>query len=350
MSSHAVVSSSRTVRPCSPWGGRWIWHWRTTWSTVCSSGRRGGHTPFVQAGAEIHDTGADSVKPESSCSWEGHSVGWVPVSDMKILGLEGCPPTPHSIGDPPSGPHVCCCQMNWWVVVWGIQMGISISDVVHLHSMDTWALSGAGAQAPWNCVLETAPLCNVIKIGERCASTTEHCDKTVVLWHNTTVRHCDRTRTFACHMYKTQGRHIGCFGTKSVNWVLLKSTAPKFLFGYLGSFSFFWNFCLEKRCKWRVHLVPATMTREAGHHTLAQCANAHQWRAVVPYHNHAMFKTKHRSKITNRINIRPFIVKVQLPYDSNSSGLSECAGCARVCKMGDPFSIYAPWGMAAELL
>jgi len=32
--------------------------------------------------------------------------------------LWGCPPTPHSIGDPPTGPHVCCCcQMNWWVVV-----------------------------------------------------------------------------------------------------------------------------------------------------------------------------------------------------------------------------------------
>jgi len=35
--SHSVVSSSRTVRPCSPWGGWWIGHWRTTWSTVCSS-------------------------------------------------------------------------------------------------------------------------------------------------------------------------------------------------------------------------------------------------------------------------------------------------------------------------
>jgi len=37
LSSHSVVSSSITVRPCSPWGGRWIGHWRTTWSTVCSS-------------------------------------------------------------------------------------------------------------------------------------------------------------------------------------------------------------------------------------------------------------------------------------------------------------------------
>jgi len=37
LSSHSIVSSTRTVRPCSPWGGRWIGHWRTTWSTVCSS-------------------------------------------------------------------------------------------------------------------------------------------------------------------------------------------------------------------------------------------------------------------------------------------------------------------------
>ena len=29
LSSHSVVSSSSTVRPCSPWGGRWIGHWRT---------------------------------------------------------------------------------------------------------------------------------------------------------------------------------------------------------------------------------------------------------------------------------------------------------------------------------
>jgi len=37
LSSHSIVSLSRTVRPCSPWGGRWIGHWGTTWSTVCSS-------------------------------------------------------------------------------------------------------------------------------------------------------------------------------------------------------------------------------------------------------------------------------------------------------------------------
>jgi len=26
-----------------------------------------------------------------------------------------------------------------------------------------------------------------------------NCDQFVVSWHNTTVRHCDRTRTLACH-------------------------------------------------------------------------------------------------------------------------------------------------------
>jgi len=37
------------------------------------TGRRGGHTPFVQAGAEKSDTGVEAVKPNPGCSWEGHS-------------------------------------------------------------------------------------------------------------------------------------------------------------------------------------------------------------------------------------------------------------------------------------
>jgi len=35
-----------------------------------------------------------------------------------------------------------------------------------------------------------------------CASTTEHYDKIAVLWHNTRVRHWDRTRTLACHVHE----------------------------------------------------------------------------------------------------------------------------------------------------
>ena len=46
LSSYSIVSSSRTIKPCSPWGGRWIGHWRTTQSTVCSS------APHSQAAEE----------------------------------------------------------------------------------------------------------------------------------------------------------------------------------------------------------------------------------------------------------------------------------------------------------
>jgi len=37
------------------------------------TGRRGGHTPFVQAGAETSDTGVEAVKPVPGTSWVGHS-------------------------------------------------------------------------------------------------------------------------------------------------------------------------------------------------------------------------------------------------------------------------------------
>jgi len=53
------------------------------------TGRRGGHTQFVQAGAEMSDTGAEAVKPDPGSSWESHSGGWVPVSGMKMRSLVG---------------------------------------------------------------------------------------------------------------------------------------------------------------------------------------------------------------------------------------------------------------------
>jgi len=37
------------------------------------TGRRGGHTPFVQAGAETSDTGAEAVELDPGSSWEGYS-------------------------------------------------------------------------------------------------------------------------------------------------------------------------------------------------------------------------------------------------------------------------------------
>jgi len=39
------------------------------------TGRRGGHTPFLQAGAEMSNTSAEAVKPDPGSSWEGHSGG-----------------------------------------------------------------------------------------------------------------------------------------------------------------------------------------------------------------------------------------------------------------------------------
>ena len=72
--------------------------------------RKGGHTPFVQTGAETPDTGAEAVK--SDPRWVTPE-GWVPVSGMKVWSFVGCPTTPHSVDNPPTASHVCCCfQMN----------------------------------------------------------------------------------------------------------------------------------------------------------------------------------------------------------------------------------------------
>ena len=53
------------------------------------TGHRGGHTPFVQAGAVTSNTSAEGVKPDEGFSWEGHSGGWVLVSGMKVRSLVG---------------------------------------------------------------------------------------------------------------------------------------------------------------------------------------------------------------------------------------------------------------------
>ena len=114
------------------------------------TGRRGGHTPFVQAGVETSNTSAEVVKLDPGFSWEDH----LGVDGCRCRPFSGCPSIPHSIGNPPTVLHVCCCcQMNWWDVR-RVQMGVSILGAVHLHSMGRWALSGADVQAPWHGVLE----------------------------------------------------------------------------------------------------------------------------------------------------------------------------------------------------
>ena len=122
------------------------------------TGRRGGHTPFVQAGTETSNTGAEAVKPNPLL---GRVIpgGGYRCRRFKCGGVWDCPPTPHPIGDPSIAQHVCCCcLMNWWDVVRRVQMGVLIWGAVHLHSMDGWALSGADVQAPWHGALEAVRL------------------------------------------------------------------------------------------------------------------------------------------------------------------------------------------------
>ena len=158
LSSHSIVSSPRTVRPRSPWGCRWIGHWRTTWSTVCSS------APHSQATEEtiphLHKQEWKSPTPvrRRLRVWRfwahlgrvipggGRCRGW------KCGVMWGCPPTLHSIGDPPTAPHVWCCfQINWWDVVRRVQMGVSIWGAVRLGRLfaEAWvAIHRVVAPAP----------------------------------------------------------------------------------------------------------------------------------------------------------------------------------------------------------
>jgi len=52
------------------------------------TGRRGGHTQFLQAGVETSDIDAEAVKPDPGSSWKGHSGGvGAGVGDENLLGL-----------------------------------------------------------------------------------------------------------------------------------------------------------------------------------------------------------------------------------------------------------------------
>ena len=158
LNSHSIVSSSVTVRACSPWGGRWIGHWRTTWLAVCSS------PAYSQASEEaivLHRLCKQERKPtpvQRQLSRIHAVLGKaipgrrLPVSGTKVGSIVVLPNHSPSIGYPPSAPHVRCCQMNWWDAVCGGYKWVSRFDV-HLHSMDGWALSGADVQAPWHGVL-----------------------------------------------------------------------------------------------------------------------------------------------------------------------------------------------------
>ena len=79
------------------------------------TGRRGGHTPFVQAGAETSGTGTETVEPDPCFSWEDHSGEWVGagVGDESTESRSVVQPLriPLAIR-----PLRRTCQMNWGVV------------------------------------------------------------------------------------------------------------------------------------------------------------------------------------------------------------------------------------------
>jgi len=92
LSNHSIVTSSRTVLPCSPWRGRWIGHRRTTWLTLCSS------APHSQAAEEAipHLYKQERKRPTlvRRRLRRTHVVlgrvipeGGVPVSGMKVRSL-----------------------------------------------------------------------------------------------------------------------------------------------------------------------------------------------------------------------------------------------------------------------
>ena len=56
------------------------------------TGRRGGHTAFVQAEAQTLDTGAEAVEPNPGSSWEGHSGGVAGVGDENAESCEAASP------------------------------------------------------------------------------------------------------------------------------------------------------------------------------------------------------------------------------------------------------------------
>ena len=160
LSSHSIISSSRTVRPCSPWGDWWIGHWRTTWSTVCS------YVPHSQAAGEAipHLYKLERKRPTPVrrwLSWSHAVLGravpgwWVPMSGMKVRSLVM---------------FSNYYTFHWWPAqfaarmlllsdeLWAVrrvQIGVSIWVAVRSHRVTRWELGGADVQAPWRGVLET---------------------------------------------------------------------------------------------------------------------------------------------------------------------------------------------------
>jgi len=73
------------------------------------TGCRGGHTPFVETGAETSDTGVEAVELDPGSSWEVIAGGgyWCLELKWSLVELSA-----HSIDDLPTATYVFCCQKN----------------------------------------------------------------------------------------------------------------------------------------------------------------------------------------------------------------------------------------------
>jgi len=139
LSTHSIVSSSRTVRPCSPWGGRWIGHWKTTWSTVCSS------APHSQGAEEaiphLYRQERKRPTPVPRRLSRSHAVlgraiprRLVPVSGMKLRSLVGL--SHHS-------------AFRGWSTQSAVRLLLLSNKLISCcaggyNSVDKWGLNGAG--------------------------------------------------------------------------------------------------------------------------------------------------------------------------------------------------------------
>jgi len=87
-------------------------------------------------------------------------------------------------------------HVPWAPLWWGRKNCLAKFKICHLQFL-FWAPCNDSLHS---CIA-TAPVTNAII--RTCCASAKHCDKTGVLWQNTTVGHCDRTRTLACNIYKT---------------------------------------------------------------------------------------------------------------------------------------------------
>jgi len=184
-----MVSSSRTVRPCSPWGCRWLrlaflnscwslhpflkeksflhplhhsmycflyyhrWHQsllapQLRTAGLDSEGQRQRsvplrHTSRRRGHAHLCKQQRKRPTPLRRRLSRTHAVlcrvipgGRMPISGMKVRSLIVFCSHSASFGDPPRVPHLTCCQMNWWIVVRRVQIGVPIALLLCIFHYD----------------------------------------------------------------------------------------------------------------------------------------------------------------------------------------------------------------------